>query len=195
MTQNTLALGSVLTSNVFPQDTRWWSRAHGANAPRDLTISFYGQDTSLGGFRNIYTVAWTRPPNPIPTDTNLTLCYLQPIPSSFLRLNKFNYELPKSFDFSSNEFMALCDLFVQVLQNTPAADQVSTANQPEAVSNAPEWMLEFARLATLPDVPRDNVQFADSGEETEEEYKGTYGDAEAVTLSELTGLDPAIFRR
>lgn len=63
-----------------------------------------------------------------------------------------------------------------------------------AVSGIPWWMVEFDRLMESPSTVPDTSTFAVSSAESVGTYTGTYRDADDVTLEDLTGLAPAIFR-
>jgi len=63
-----------------------------------------------------------------------------------------------------------------------------------AASIVPQWMVEFDRLMESPFAVPDTSPFAASGAESAGTYTGTYRDAEEVTLEDLTGLAPSVFR-
>lgn len=63
-----------------------------------------------------------------------------------------------------------------------------------ADSSVPRWMVEFDRLMEgSSDVP-DTAPFIARASEAVGTYTGTYRDADGVTLEELTGLAPSVFR-
>ncbi len=59
----------------------------------------------------------------------------------------------------------------------------------------PPWMVEFHRLLDHPILRADTAAFTATDTTDDSVYAGPYRDADDATLSELTGLDPAVFGR
>jgi hypothetical protein len=63
-----------------------------------------------------------------------------------------------------------------------------------AQSGMPSWMWEFNRLLAQSPLPPDTEPFITADHEQDWAYAGSYREADEVTLIELTGLDPAVYR-
>jgi hypothetical protein len=72
--------------------------------------------------------------------------------------------------------------------------QKTTDKDGTAPSGMPSWMLEFNRLLAQSPLPPDTDPFITADHEQDWVYAGSYREADEVTLIELTGLDPAVFR-
>jgi hypothetical protein len=124
-------------------------------------------------------------------------------PAEVLRLGKLYQRVPQA--------VLERNLARYVAERTPSADRCNETRSTAAIAGTnavemsspsdgttapgmPSWMAEFNRLLGQPALQPDTAPFIAANHEVDWLYAGSYREADEVTLIELTGLAPAIFR-